>query len=175
MKELVNPPQEIGRGLVRAQPRNAERRRHLAHSFAARLDRPLLGFQNSPDSLDRADRIDEARAREDQRELLAAKSRHLVLSAHILRQDIGEQAQQAIADKMAEPVVDMLESIDVGEGEAEAVAQPSGFLHLLREAGVKEAAIADCGHYVAQTGLLGPLEVRLQLHHLQARTLRAGF
>ena len=45
----------------------------------------------------------------------------------------------------------------------------SRLLHFLREAGVKEAAIADRGHHVAQSGLFGPLEVRLQLHDLEAQ------
>src|SRR5580698_6608102 len=72
IKELVDPLQEIGARLARAEPRNAERRRHLAHPLAARLDCPLFGLQNPPYPLDGADRIGEPRARKDQREFLAA-------------------------------------------------------------------------------------------------------
>ena len=42
---------------------------------------------------------------------------------------------------MAETVVDMFEPVDVGQREANLVAQPSRFLHLLYEARVEETAM----------------------------------
>ncbi len=169
VEPLIGAPQEIAGGLVRPQLRHPERRGHLADPLAARLNGPLLGLENASDPLGRGHRLAEARAREDQRELLAAKTRDLVLSAHVLHQDVGEQPQQAVADKMAKTVVDMFELVDVGERETNVVAKPLRFLHLLDEASVEEAAIADRGHDVAQPSLLRLFEICLQLHHLQAR------
>ena len=65
---------------------------------------------------------------------------------------------------MAEAVVDMLEPIDVAEGEAEGLAARRAFSTSSAKQALKEAPIADCGHDVAQPGFLGPLAIRSQLH-----------
>jgi hypothetical protein len=49
------------------------------------------------------------------------------------------------------------------------VTHPSRFLHLLGEAGVEEASIADRSHDVAQPSLFRAFEILLQLHDLEAR------
>ena len=107
VEAFIDASQEVIGRLVSPQLGDPERRGHLADTLAARLNGPLLGLENDPDPFDRGHRLRKARAGEDQRELFTAEARDLVLSAHVLHQDVGEQPQQAIADEMAETVVDM--------------------------------------------------------------------
>ena len=132
-RRAVRPPAAGNQGgFVRPQPADPERGRDLAYALAAWLDRPLLGLENAPDTLDRACCLRETRAGEHERELLAPEPRDLVLPADVLEQDVGEQAQQTIAHEMAETVVDLLEFVDVGEREAKGVAGPLRLRRLVR-------------------------------------------
>ena len=129
----------------------------------------MLRFENFADTLHRRGCLFQARARQHQRELLAAEARHPILSADVLHQDFGEEPQDAIADKMTEPVVDKLEPVEVGERKTEVAAGLACAFQLLGEGRVEIAPVADQRHHVAQPGLLGALEAQLQ--HLQPRGL----
>jgi hypothetical protein len=118
VEAFIDASQQVIGRLVSPQLGYSEGRGDLADALAARLNGPLLGLENDSDPFDRGHRLAEARAREDQRELLATEARDLILSAHVLHQDVGEQPQQAVADQMAETVVDMLEPVDIAEREA---------------------------------------------------------
>src|ERR1700723_3895951 len=98
VEALIGAPQEVVGGFVGPQLRHPERRGHLANAFAAWLNGPLLGLENASDPFDRGHRFAEPRAREDERELLAAETRDLVLPAYVLGEDIGEQPQQPVTD-----------------------------------------------------------------------------
>ena len=76
------------------------------------------------DGVGRAERVDDALGerhhlggvvadRGDHRELVAAEPRHQVVAAQRVRQALGDEADQLVADRMAEGVVDVLEMVEV--------------------------------------------------------------
>ena len=66
-------------------------------------------------------------------EFVAAEAGHRIDAAHHALQPLGHRAEQRIADRMAERIVDALEAVEVEEHDRELFAAAERLLHLVAE------------------------------------------
>ena len=66
-------------------------------------------------------------------EFVAAEPGDRIDAAHDALQALGHRAQQRVADRMAERIVDALEAVEIEEHDRELVAAPERLLHLVLE------------------------------------------
>ena len=90
----------------------------------------------------------EVGAGQDDRELLAAPAGGHVDLAHALAQRLGELDEHAVADRVAEAVVDRLEAVEVGEHEGDRAAEALGAQQLAGERLLAVAAVGEAGEHV---------------------------
>ncbi len=109
------------------------------------------------------------RLRHQHRELVAGEAGDDVGGAHPLAQDLGDLADQVVAGLVAEPVVDLLEAVDVDDHHRALAAVAGGEGDVTVELGAEAAAVQQPGERVvvgevAQLGLglLGLLERPLE-------------
>ena len=97
----------------------------------------------------------------EQRELVAAEARHRVALADVLLDPLGHLAQQLVADRVAERVVDDLEAVEVEEEDGQPLVVAVGLRHGERQAVVEEEAVGQVRQRVVEGEvldlLLGPL------------------
>src|SRR5262245_3788460 len=73
----------------------------------------------------------ERRHRQEESELFAADAREKILGALVLRKQLGDGTQQAVAGLVTVRVVDAFEEIDVPDGERQRLRMPLPALELL--------------------------------------------
>ena len=66
-------------------------------------------------------------------EFVAAETSHRIDAAHHALQALGHRAQQRVADRMAERIVDALEAVEIEEHDRELVAAAERLFHLVAE------------------------------------------
>src|SRR5205814_6047120 len=109
--------------------------------------RPLLERRAQP--LGEVLRALDVRAREEDRELLAAPARDVVNLSYRLEDGLGELPQDEVAGRMPVAVVDRLEVVEVGEDQRERIAEPLGPPQLLPQDLMAPAAVREAGQAVA--------------------------
>ena len=95
-----------------------------------------------------------ADARDEQRELVAAEARDRVALADVLLDPLGDLAQQLVADRVAERVVDDLEAVEVEEEDGQPLVVPVGLGHGERQAVVEEQAVGQVRQRVVEGEVL---------------------
>ena len=98
------------------------------------------------------------RIRQQHGELLAAHARGKVDAAVRRAQDLAGAAQDLVPARMSEPVVDLLEVVEVAEHEAHGLARAAGPLHLEIEGLVEAAPVSHPGDGVLAGGVGEPLD-----------------
>ena len=171
VQTLVGPFQKVRARLARPQFGDAERSGDFSTRSPSGSIVQCLDSSSPADSVGGLDGVFEARAGKQDRELLAAEPRHPILAPHVLGQDFREQAQQPIADEMAETVVDQLKPVEIGERKTEIGAGAPRLVQFLGQRGVEKAAVADQRDRVAHSGFLRALKLVLQLQRLEPRLL----
>src|SRR5579872_3875545 len=129
------PEQRLG---IFASPQagDAERGRDHADALTGAAQHPLLGLELGADIVDELSGVAKLRIRENDRKFLAAVPRRGVAALDIARQELAEQLQHHVADGMAEPVIDLLEMVEVGENQAHIAVLAMRLIDLLDEIGV---------------------------------------
>ncbi|CAM2138214.1 hypothetical protein PT2222_100175 [Paraburkholderia tropica] len=168
---------ERGVGLVdhdlvvaRAGPRcggahaRRDRHDHALHVHGRVADRvaDLLGY---------VQRVVERRARQQQREFLAAEAAEHVLLAHHVGHALRHRAQHRVAGDVAEFVVDLLEVVEIEQQHREVAAITLPAREFLHQARLEEAPVRDAREAVA-VGVfaqLGHGVLALALHHAHVR------
>jgi hypothetical protein len=92
-------------------------------------------------------------------ELVAAQPCHRVARAHAAAEPVRELLQEAVADMVAQRVVDLLEAVEVEEEEGQGPAEAQGVLEPLAQ----QAAVGEPGQRVVQGLVAQPLLLRLAL------------
>ena len=107
-------------------------------------------------------------------ELVAADARDEVVAAHAGAQARGDHLQQAVADLVAEAVVDLLEVVQVEEQERRGLVVAPGVRHRLARALGEHRAVGQAGERVVVREELEAARVVLQLDRGEAQVfLRA--
>src|SRR5581483_4211985 len=103
------------------------------------------GTLDPPDELARLALLD---LRDDHGELVASHAARDVGRTNDLPDALGDLREHGIAGEMADPVVDLLEAVDVYDHERKSALVPLGAVDLAREGLVEVAAIVEAGQRV---------------------------
>src|SRR4051794_11904930 len=125
---------------------DAEADRHVDARSIGREDRALL--ERAACALGQAGGPVEVGPRQDDRELLPAPTSGNVDLPHAFPQRLGELDEHAVADGMAEAVVDRLEAVQVGEHERDRTAEALGAHQLAGERLLAVTAVGEPGEHV---------------------------
>ena len=87
-------------------------------------------------------------------EFVPAVARDDVDAAGVLQQDLGDVAQDLVARRVPQAVVDVLEAVQVEQHDRDRVVEPAVAADLLFEPDREEAAIVEPGHVVLERELL---------------------
>src|SRR4051794_10212991 len=131
------------RGL--GEGRDAEADRDVDARAVGREDRPLL--QRAPSALGETGGAVEVGAWQHDRKLPPAPACRHVDLAHALAQRLGELDEHAIADRVAEAVVDRLEVVEVGEHERHRAAEALGAHQLAGERFLAVPSVREAGEH----------------------------
>ena len=104
-------------------------------------------------------------------ELVAAEPRHEVAVPHESRQPMAELADQVVACRVAERVVDVLEAVEVEVEERHAGVRAARFDQGPVEAIVEERAVGEARQRIVEGKVLGLRLARLELLRGAAQTL----
>src|SRR5205814_5622876 len=120
-------------------------------------------------------RVDEA-----EQELLAANARQQIAGPRLDAEDLRDCAQHAVADAVAEAVVDALEQVEVGDRQAQRLAGFAGAREQTRQVFVDTAPVAEPRQLVFERVALqfGSARFELALFVLElaaAQALQLGF
>ena len=151
----VGVAQDVLRALVaEGAPGDADADRGVDLLLAQRDRVAQLGEDPVGDA-DRVARV--LHVRQEDPELVAGQARERVVGADALLQQLGEGDQQAVADRVAEAVVDVLEAVEVeaedGEGGAALADAGEGRVEVLPEG----LAVGEAGQRVVQRVVAGAL------------------
>src|SRR3954447_9576981 len=113
-----------------------------------REDRPLL--ERDPGALGQARRALQVGAGQDDGELLPAPARRHVDLAHALAQRLRELDEDAVADWVAEAVVDRLEAVEISQYEGDRAAEALGAHQLPRACFLTRGWLAEAGENAAE-------------------------
>ena len=86
----------------------------------------------------------------DDGELVAAEARHGVARPHGHHEPVAHLAQQLVADRVPELVVDRLEVVEVAVDDRDRPVVPAGAVHRLREPVVEQQPVREPGQRVGQ-------------------------
>ena len=103
---------------------------------------------------DRHDLGDVGDAVEQHRELVAAQTRDRVARPEAFAQPVGDRGQQRVAGRVAEPVVDRLEVVEVDEHHRDRRAGPPAAQPGLVEPVEEQRAVRELGQVVVEDALL---------------------
>jgi len=92
--------------------------------------------------------------RGNNRELVAAEPRHQVVAAQRMRQPQRDVADQFVADRMTERVVDVLEMVEVHKEQGDPGFLAAGRFDRLRDPVVEQGPVGETGEAVVQRLLL---------------------
>src|SRR5579872_5412613 len=159
--------------LAASQTGDAEGSRDRTNALTARAQHPLLGLELVADAVGDMGGVVELGVRENDRKFLAAVARRGVSPLDVARKQFAEKLQHHVADRVAEPVIDLLEMVEIGHDQTHVGIIVLRLLYLLEEIGVEEAAVAERGQRVAHAKFVGLGEIGAQFGDLLARLLQA--
>ena len=158
-REVGVADEGVGAGAARVPDRDSDGRadRHLV-SLDHVGPRGLLNQRSGQ----RFDKADVGPSGQHRLELVAPEPANLPVIAHDRRQPLGDLAKQGIADRMAERVVHVLESIEIDHEQRAALLAVGGVAERFVQRLAHHCAVGQSGQRV-EPGEAGDLALRLAL------------